>query len=261
METDRRDVALSKTTLTPGWHFLIRPGEILAEGHRALQTFRGAAANVRLIRDSFISYEVRVWTGNALFTNPVWPYPIIESNNLINVNLFGSDNNTKAFDELKAWQDRCPTSGEPRFCKAMILFAQGKYKEFMHEAEQYIFLQKQGKSVTMVRYHHAIANLLTGGKAQDSLKQLNLCVCAAPLMAEFWCAMGDVYYHKLNRFEDAIQMYENAMFLGAKRMSTDLWPMDIVKYQEYPEMMIKSCRKIISHRAIYHFSEPKATIP
>jgi tetratricopeptide (TPR) repeat protein len=251
MEADGRDVALSKTTQAPGWHFLIRPGEVLAEGHRTLQTFRGTAANVRLIRGTFISYEVRVWTGQTRFANPIWPYPVVESDKLIGVNLFGSDNNPDALDEVNAWQNRSLTLGEPRFCKAMILFAQGKYKEFMHEAEQYLFLEKQGKAVTMVRYHHALANLLTGGKAQDSLKQLNLCVCVAPLMAEFWCAMGDVYYHKLSRYEDAMQFYENAMFLGAKRMSTDLWPMDIVKYQEYPETMIESCRKIIAHRAIY----------
>jgi tetratricopeptide (TPR) repeat protein len=252
MEADR-DAALGKSSFgKSGWHFLIRPGEILAEGHRTLATFRGTAANVRLIRDSFISYEVRVWTGETGFRNPVWPYPTVESDKLIGVNLFGSDNNPNAMSEVMAWQAKAPTLGEPRFCKAMILFAQGKYKEFMAEAEQYIFLEKKSsRSVVMTRYHHALANLLTGGKASDSLKQLNLCVCVAPLMAEFWCAMGDVYYHRLGKFEDAIQFYENAMFLGAKRMSTDLWPMDIMKYEEYPKQMIDSCRKIICHRAIY----------
>jgi hypothetical protein len=253
MEADGRDVVLSKTTQSSGWHFLIRPGEVLAEGHRTLQTFRGTAANVRLIRDSFISYEVRIWTGETRFNNPIWPYPTIESDKLINVNVFGSDNNPSAVNEVNVWQDKNPTLGEPRFCKSMILFSQGRYKDFIHEVEQYIFLERKNntKALTMARYHHAVANLLNGGKAQDSLKQLNLCVCAAPLMAEFWCAMGDVYYHKLNRFEDAAQMYENAIFLGSKRMSTDLWPMDIVKYQEYPEIMIESCRKIIAHQASY----------
>lgn len=254
MEAEGRDTALSKTTHESGWHFLIRPGETLADGHRVLQNFRGVAANVRLIRDSFISYEVRVWTGSTSFNNPVWPYPTVTSDKLIGVNLFGSDNNLNALNEVNTWQSRTPTLGEPRFCKAMIQFSQGRYKDFMHEADQYIFLEKNhlSKSITMVRYHYALANLLTGGKAQDSLKQLNLCVCVAPLMAEFWCAMGDVYYHKLNRFEDAMQMYENAIFLGSKRMSTDLWPMDITKYEEYPQQMIDSCLKLISHRAIYY---------
>jgi len=99
----------------------------------------------------------------------------------------------------------------------------------------------------MIRYYLALAYLIHHRKVKPALQNINLCLCAHPLMAEFWCLIGDVYYHLLKRFDYAKDFYENAIILGARRLKKDKWPMDISKYESYPKKMIESCDQITSN--------------
>jgi hypothetical protein len=65
-------------------------------------------------------------------------------------------------------------------------------------------------------------------------------------MAEFWCLLGDIHYSLLKEYDKAYSFYDNAIFLGKKRLKSDLWPMEISKYSDYPEEMKKSCNNKIN---------------
>jgi hypothetical protein len=101
----------------------------------------------------------------------------------------------------------------------------------------------------MTRYYYAFVQLTQKRAVRPTLQNLNICLCLKPLMAEFWCLSGDVYYHILSQFELAKEFYENALILGSKRLNDDIWPMDVSKYKKYPTMMIDSCDKILKKKA------------
>ena len=88
-------------------------------------------------------------------------------------------------------------------------------------------------------------------RVKPALQNLNLCLCAKPLMAEFWCLTGDVYYHLLHDFKKAKQFYHNAIVLGHHRLKSDKWPMDITKYNTYPSKMIESCDELLKSTKLY----------
>ena len=54
-----------------------------------------------------------------------------------------------------------------------------------------------------------------------------------------------------NKYPIAKELYENAIVLGGRRMSNDVWPMDVSKYEEYPQTMISSCEKLIGNESIF----------
>ncbi len=98
-------------------------------------------------------------------------------------------------------------------------------------------MERDGMSATMTRYYYAMVKL-TQKAHKPALQNLNLCLCAKPLMAEFWCLMGDVYFYLLGKPDSAKEFYENAIVLGARRLQSDRWPMDFSKYRKYPERML-----------------------
>ena len=97
----------------------------------------------------------------------------------------------------------------------------------------------------MIRYYYAMTMLIYKKSYKPALQNINLCLCAKPLMAEFWCLMADVYYHLLNKFSEAKFFYENAIFMGSRRMKNDVNPIDLDKYKAYPNKMIKSCEQLL----------------
>ena len=66
-----------------------------------------------------------------------------------------------------------------------------------------------------------------------------------PIMAEYWCVLGDVYYHLAGDYDRAKRFYRNAIILGQKRKEDDMWPVELSKYNTYPEKMIKSCEELL----------------
>lgn len=87
----------------------------------------------------------------------------------------------------------------------------------------------------MIRYYRALVNH-HAGKGHDATKDIIGCIVANPLMAEFWCLLGDIYCR--DRPDKAAEFYENGMILGEKRPKFDLWPMEISKYKKYPQEMM-----------------------
>jgi tetratricopeptide (TPR) repeat protein len=80
---------------------------------------------------------------------------------------------------------------------------------------------------------------------RKALELLMYCFAEKPLMAEFWCLLGDIYY-EADEYGKAKCFYENAKILGSRRLNSDEWPFDISKYKDYPDKMIASCDEVIS---------------
>jgi hypothetical protein len=88
---------------------------------------------------------------------------------------------------------------------------------------------------------------------RTSLFHLLACIAVRPLMAEFWCLLGDIFY-KQDKFIESKMFYDNAVILGSRRILSDEWPMEINKYKEYPEKMAESCNKMI-YESRYYFTK------
>ena len=85
---------------------------------------------------------------------------------------------------------------------------------------------------------------------ENAVKSLIPCLAEKPTNGEFWCLLGDIYYC-LKDYERAKSFYENAKILGSRRLNDDDYPMEISKYKEYPEKLIKSCDAIKQSCSIY----------
>jgi glycosyltransferase involved in cell wall biosynthesis len=233
-----------------GPHFAIEPWEILSGG-QFLRKFKGKARYARVLSGKTVTHEIRLWDGQPKFINPVFE-------RLENINAQKSDvllysrggiNLTEALESIMAWKNAEPLSSTPNYYHACVLFSLSRYEEFISIAEHYLRTDREETlAKIMMRYYHAIVSLVHRRQYRPALQNINLCLCARPLMAEFWCLMGDVYYHLLRNFEAAKEFYGNAIVMGSRR-TEDFEPMDIDKYRSYPEKMTLSCTKLLENKA------------
>ena len=82
------------------------------------------------------------------------------------------------------------------------------------------------------------------------------CIVKNPTMAEFWCLLADIFY-AINDCEKALCFYENAKILGSRRLKSCDYPMEISKYQEYPNKMIEACKSLKPNLNFYASSLKK----
>ena len=248
---DDRDRSAARNRLIEeapdGLNLMIEPWEILAQGYENI-----AEGYAKILSDQTLSKEVRIWT-TGHFINPI--YERLESDVQKEVDVLfyavGSRDHAEDLRLVNLWIEKNPRITAPYYYKACTLMAMGQYDEFLKTAEHFLFLDKTSMSSVMTRYYLSMVYLIHKKKARPVLQNMNLCLCARPLMAEFWCLLGDAYYHLLKRFVDAKCFYENAMLLGRRRLADDKWPMDISKYNQHPQKMIESCDKIVGSHGLF----------
>jgi len=244
------------TESSTNWQLYLNPGEVVVQGHQLLKNLKFSAYYVPLISGTIYWKEIRLWNKerNYLFQNSVFESLHCETQYELNLMLYcdGQANIPEKLTLIKAWRDREPTNAMTYYAEASCMLSLGKMDEFMRVSEHYMFLEKNktGMSAIMNRYYYAMCSM-SKGQVKPTLQNLNLCLCVKPLMAEFWCAIGDVYYHLLRQFDKAKEFYENAMLLGSRRKGSDKWPMDISKYKNYPLKMIESCKKLLESKISY----------
>lgn len=233
------------STKTKDIQFYIEPWEILIKsGDFSKNSY------VKILNNKTLTWEIRVWK-NALFENPIFEQLDIEAD-VSNIVLASNKKADYSLEEIKKWQTSQPTSPKPYYYHAFCLLELGKLDEFLTMADYFLFINKKPTmSSVMIRYYYALVQLMYKKDYKKALQMINICLGIKPLMAEFWCLTGDVYYHLLKNFVYAKEFYDNAMIMGAKRLSTDIYPMDITKYKEYPLKMIKSCQMIIDSISAY----------
>lgn len=234
--------------------FWLEPWEAVVQGHGAIRSFKGGNAYATIIQNKTLTYDVRLWDGEARFVNPAFERLDVDDAPQSQVAIFsrGGMDLEAATAAIQKWKADEPLAKSPYYYHACVLLAQGDYDEFLKMADQYLFMDKTNSTpAIMLRYYYAMAQVIHKRAYKPALQNLTICLAAKPLMAEFWCLQGDVYYHLLHRFHQAKEFYENATVLGARRLRTDRWPMDLAKYREYPEKMMESCDKIIQSTSFY----------
>ena len=220
-------------------NFWIEPWESVIQWENYKETVR-----CNIINGTNIHKSIRFWK-NLKFRNPV--YETLKGNaknSEIYIKTNFIDNNERNLRLIKSWQERSPLALEPYYYLSCILLSQNKWKEFINIANYFIFQEKrQTMAVIMTKYYLSGVYFHIEKDYQKAINLLMNCIILKPLMAEFWCLLGDIYY-ELDKYDKAICFYENAIILGSRRLNSDEWPFEITKYKNYPETMIENCKKI-----------------
>ena len=224
----------------------IEPWEVVAKGD-----LKCAPGNYRVmvIQNGIINKETRIWYNSGpKFINPVFEELNVDSNVQSPLTIYssGRPNYHGFLDTINKWKEDKPVASVPWYYQACVLLSLGKHEEFLKVSEHYMHVgDKKSMSAIMNRYYYSLVQLLYCKKVRPTLQNLSICLANKPLMAEFWCLMGDVHYHLRGDYDKAKCFYENAIFLGKKRPLDDEWPIDIAKYSKYPTKMIESCKSLI----------------
>jgi hypothetical protein len=257
MPDSRRDDARNRLSELAGngWNMFVEPWEVMTSGHQSINSMSGDLCYASIVQNGLLTKEIRFWKKGRKFVNPVFEKISGGTDRQTAAFFYSSGRNDveETLRLLNQWSVDQPTATEPCYYRACLALADGKYAEFLNLSHHYMALEKNQRSMSAVmnRYYYALVQVIHEKKVKSALQNLNLCICEKPLMAEFWCLTGDVFYHLLNKFSDARDFYENAMILGRHRLKTDKWPMDVSKYKSYPTKMITSCDQIAQHASTW----------
>jgi len=209
----------------------------------------------QILQDDVILKEPRLWNkkiNKVLFKNPVFEKPNIEPTKILDAILYQhKTDDPSALKKLEVWKRAMPFSIDAAYYKAFAALADRNFTEFKRTIAHYLFnLAKSDIPSVMARYYLALVQGVVENNPQEAIKNIVMCLAENPLMAEFWCLLGDIFV-KGEDFENAAEFYENAMILGSRRLNSDLWPMHISKYDIYPKEMLGQLRHTISRAKTY----------
>jgi len=235
----------------------MQPWEILLQYNKKINNLNDKLFYSKILNNTIINWDIRIYNKNYKFINPIFEtidhkenIEIVDSGFTL-ASQFGhlSDGDLEI---IQQWKQDKPLCSSPYYYEACILLSMQKYEDFLNVANHYFFIEKNNSMpLIMMRYYYALVQMYYKKLVKPTLQNLTLCLSKKPLMAEFWCLLGDVYYHLIKNFEISKNFYENAIILGGKRLKNDYWPMDITKYNKYPKKMIKSCEEILNNKSKY----------
>lgn len=236
------------------WIFYIREEETVLQVDDLSCLDNNAVYGVQVLQDDIITKEPRLWNKNKKlnFKNPVFEKLNSKSDKFLDIILYyEKSKNDKDLKTLENWKKSSPMALDPYYYKAFFSLGNKNFKEFNSLITHYLFNSRVNDvSCVIARYYLALVQGMVENDTDSAIKNLVMCLSENPLMAEFWCLLGDIFV-KSNHFEKAISFYENAILLGSRRLKLDEWPMHISKYREYPNNMIEKCKNLISNTKNY----------
>lgn len=228
-----------------GWKLMIEPHEYIARGHEELLEIQKldqpSAFMVPVVQGTIISRELRFWNKSSIFTNPV--YEKLQDKTALftdRVLIRSQQHNVNWQERLKSveqWKSQEGLTLEPYYYQALTLLMLGRYADFLNAAEAYVFKEKHGIATTMLKYYMALVQANCFQDYDTAVKNIIICLSVKPLMAEFWCLLGDIHF-QLKNYVKSKEFYDNAIILGSRRKTNDKWPLDVSKYQEHPSKML-----------------------
>lgn len=229
------------------WNLYIEPWEFFLSGKELLEKYTSlqpAAYKFNILDSDLITKQIRLWHTDTkvYFKNPVFEH-LVGSSLSSDVYLV-SENKQINENILENWLKEKPLSSEPIYYKAFIELKKNNWDAFLNYASNYLYKEKiLKKPVVMTYYYVSMVNCYIKNDLKKALEAIVPCLSSCPTMAEFWCLTGDIFY-TMKDYKKAKSFYENAILLGCKRSSLDDYPIEISKYREYPEKMIRSCQEI-----------------
>jgi len=228
------------------WQLYIQPYEKLAAGQ--VPTLMNVMKkdhplwNFRVFQAQTMTKEIRMWQKGFKFVNPIYEClagKAEDSGCVIRSKLIEQSNNLQL---VQKWRKKEPASSEPYYYEACALLSQMNYDEFLKIANIYLFKEKSElMPIIMTRYYCSMVYCHVKKDTNLAIRNLMPGLIAKPLMAEFWCLLGDIYYKLVKKYNKANVFYDNALKLGARRLQNDVWPMEINKYRDYPILMKRQC--------------------
>ncbi len=242
------------------WHFYLEPWEKLLTGAEEIQKICTTGEKPSLlyrmpvVQGDILTKETRLWhrESKAKFVHPV-NETILGTAQEISSVIYQKRNNSR--DQIKLeimehWRERSPLNTNLLYMESCDLLIKKKWKQFLIKAEHYLFQEKSDlMPITMTRYYMAMVLCYVYSQFEPAKQYITACLHARPLMAEYWCLLGDIHYKKKD-YERAKVFYENAIDLGAMRQA-DEWPIEIQKYRKYPQQMLQACKDVISKSRDY----------
>ncbi len=229
---------------------LLYPKEILTD-HTPILAMDGPAYYLSILQGDLLTKEIRLWnkTKDWKFLNPVYEYLDVPESikDILPVTVYSTGMESYPNDLLDNWKKKEPASQEPLYYGAIRDLSYRNWDGFISNANKYLFGNKTAEmSVVLTKYYYATVMCHIKKDPNASIKHILECIAVRPLMAEFWCLLGDIHYFLMSDYRKAKQFYMNAMVLGQQRPHTDLWPLEINKYKIYPQKMIDSCTELLT---------------
>lgn len=251
-----RNELISKTKTD--WILQLEPYESFLSGIDVLKNAVAGPAssyNFGVIQGDILTRQTRLWhkSLNLKYINPI--YETIENeSNFLSVFLSSTNNqNISNIKQLtKKWHEKEPLMPDPIYYMACNELLDKNWDAFINYADLYIHQQKKPTiSLYMTHYYMSIVLCYIKKDYNNSLNHVINCIIKKPTMAEFWCLLADIFY-AIKQYEKAYSFYTNAKILGSRRLATCDWPMEISKYDNYPNKMIDSCRKMMQNTMLYY---------
>jgi len=235
---------------------IMNPWEILFSGKDLLSNFKEDKKNfkISIIQGDVLTEEIRIVgkRGKYKICNPIFESIEGESSRLqIYLSSSGREDLDYYCKKIELWKKQNPLDLDPIYYSAFLSLTLKNWDNFINYAHVYIAKQKKlTMSKVMIHYYLAMVLIYIKKDFQQAAKNLVFCISKRPMMAEFWCLLGDLHL-SINDFKKSKRFYEIALDLGSQRLNNDDWPVEISKYKTYPEKMIKSCEANLSSSKIY----------
>lgn len=237
------------------WNLWVHPWEVLLRGvDQIREPKKPGVFYIQVFQGSVITKEIRYWQGDLKFENPVFErVSAKDAKELIGPTIYAGDAPDMRRENLElanAWHEREPTANDPYYYQAFAHLSLRNYQSFENAANEYLLRDSSSQSAIMLRYYLAQIQFHVRGDVKQASRNILSCISAHPLMAEFWCLLGDILYRQ-RKYQKAQAFYENAMILGRKRTNTDNWPIEIPKYQQYPEQMLNNIAQMTKQATLF----------
>lgn len=233
------------------WILYLKGNEILLEVNE-LDLVNEEIYGVMILQDDIIVKETRLWNrkyNKLKFKNPIFENLNADPTKILDILIY-QDKITYDVKKIDQWRQNNPLAIESYYYKAFIALGERKFTEFKSLISHYLFnSQKIDVAYVMARYYLAVVETAEKN-AEAAIKNIILCLIENPIMAEFWCLLGDILVMS-EKFEKAITFYENAMILGSKRLKLDMYPVHISKYETYPKDMTAKCKNLLTNSKNY----------
>lgn len=241
-----RSIACNKLmTYAKDWILYLQSDEIIAEGLDKIKKISETTSNnsyvLPILRNKIITKEVRLFK-KGYFKNPILEEIIAENKVFLDSTIIGDEPNYD-LEKLKEWKNKNPLEIDVYRHLAYYHLRNKEYKEFINVANQYLFRENRVMQQAMMRYYLAIIQNFDN-KYDLAIKNVMYGLAENPLMAEFWCCLGDIHFRN-KQYDKALSFYENAILLGSRRLKSDEWPVFISKYKNYPLQMIEETKNLI----------------
>ncbi len=253
-ETDRSkalNIAIDQGA--KGYYLYMNPWETLFSIN--LEKLNERIYNASVVTNGILIKEPRILNKEAgvRFKNPVCQIINEKTDKFCSCIILSKSelNLENKLDLIIKWHSTDPNNYDIFYYRAACLLAMGRHDEFLVASERYMRLNKKiAIASTMNKYYYAMVKGLVKKDTKPAIQNLVQCLVANPLMAEFWCLIGDLHYAN-KKYDLAYEFYENGYLLGASRKKDDKWPIDVSKYEEYPLKMMESCKGLISSRIFF----------